>query len=574
MTVRSRASLVCALLTMALLGLARASAAGPRPRAAGPAPGRPGCAALAVPAGPRGATAHAESVRLGGPRSAQGRWSSVPAPVAYDIRLDPDLRTGVLRERAVVAIRNPARADSIELALNDWFEQVDVQAAGARATVRRRPGSVVIGLAPARPRETLCLELRGRPARSDDEQRSVLGRESVFLLWSDAFYPLDYDAWAPVRLAIALPAGFRVFGPGHEVRTETVTRPETDAAGNRVGDARDPGALIVHRFVSDHPLRLFSVLADRRWIETRRSTGGLRLRTLLYPSAQPYADSLLARSADVLSGYARLYGPYGFDEFTFATLDSLYARRALAGGVVYSPAFLEREMARVGYDGHETALLWWGYTIAGSGPGSFQWLEGLGDYAEYLYDEERGKPLPPSWARFRAAYLALQPGSEPPLAGLRGSTPQAIIHGKYPWLMHLLRFAVGDDAFRGAMRDLFERARYHALTLDQLVAALEAGTGRSLAWWKDGWLLRPSVPDVHFTATFEPEGDRWRVVARLEQATPPFSFPAEIGVFSGTARDLRRVQVDSATQTFLLTSATRPDSVVLDPRGWVIMRRH
>jgi len=528
MPARRTASMLTLLLATGLFrfpGAARAQAASPSPR-----PQPTACRPLPAPsAGP----------------------GSGPGPVAYDVRLEPDLGTGELRERARVAIRNPGLADSIELRLNDWFDSVSVTAAGARARVRRGPGSVVVRLAPARARETLCFELAGRPGQSGDERRSVLGRESLFLLWSDAFYPLDYYAWAPVRLTVALPRGFRVFGPGHEV---------SDSGG-------------VHTFVSEHPLRLFSVLADRRWIETRRTIGGLRLRTLLYPAEQPYADSLLARSADVLSAYARLFGPYAFDEFTFATLDSLYARRALAGGVVYSPAYLAREMARTGYDGHETALLWWGYTTTGRGPGAFQWTEGLGDYAEYLYDEERHRPLPENWRRFRAAYLALPAGSEPPLTALRGSTPQAIVHGKYPWLLHLLRFDLGDDAFRRALRDLFVRYRFRAFTLDEMVQSLAASAGRPLAWWRDDWLLRPAVPEVSFAATVEPDGHRWRIVARLEQATPPFTFPAEIGAFSGATTALHRVRVDRASQTFVLPAATRPDSVVLDPRGWVLMRR-
>ena len=423
---------------------------------------------------------------------------------------------------------------------------------------------MVVGLTPAHVTETLCFELSGRPTSSDDEKRSVVGRESLFLLWSDAFYPLDYYAWAPVRLSIALPRGFRVFGPGHELRPGRAGARPTAPAG---------GDMVVHDFVSDHPLRLFSVLADRRWIETRRTIGGISLRTLLYPAAQPYADSLLRRSADVLSVYARLFGAYAFDEFTFMTFDSLYARRALTGGVVYSPAYLEREMTRTGFDGHETALLWWGYTTTGRGPGAFQWTEGLGDYAEYLYDEERRKPLPPIWSRFRTAYLALQPGSEPPISELRGSTPQAIVHGKYPWLLHVLRFDLGDQVFLRAMHQLFQRYRFRAFTLDELVRSLEASTGRSLAWWQDGWLMRPGVPDVHFTAAVAPDSGHWRIVARLEQATPPFTFPAEIGVFAGGTLRLQRIHVDSAAQTFVLSSPVRPDSVTLDPRGWILMRR-
>jgi hypothetical protein len=523
----------------------------------------------------------------------------------------------------VLAVRNPAHADSLEFALNDGFDRVAVTAAGASVRAERRERSVVVYLEPAREHETLCFELAGRPGRSLDEQRAVLTPESVFLLWSDAFYPLDYQAWAAVRLRIALPAGFRILAPGHEIGrpapapgAATAGQPETSttrAPGGAPGTAGSGGAAVVwHTYVSDQPVRLFSVLADRRWIETRRRSRGLTLRTLLYPAAQPYADSLLARSADVLAFYTRTYGPYPFDEFTFATLDSLYARRALAGGVVYSPAYLEREMQRTGYDGHETALLWWFHATAGSGPGSFQWTEGLGDYAEYLYDEARGKPLPENWQRFRTQYLALPAGREPPIMQLRGSTPQAVVHGKYPWLMHLLRFAVGDDAFLRSQRALFDRFRYRTFTLDQLVAVLQEATGQPLDWWRDDWLLRPAVPELSLSWSARPAGTErsgsaapatspaarpahaatptgqaggytgeaaaapaagWLVDVRLQQSTPPFRFPLEIALFLPSGTRTERVWVDDVTYQLSLHLPERPDSVVADPHGWLLLHR-
>ena len=87
----------------------------------------------------------------------------------------------------------------------------------------------------------------------------------------------------------------------------------------------------------------------------------------------------------------------------------MYARRAFTGFVGYEPGYLERTLERDGYDGHETALLWWGYATRGEGPGAFQWTEGFGDYVEILYAEGTGKPVPYNMQRARDAFLAMNP---------------------------------------------------------------------------------------------------------------------------------------------------------------------
>jgi len=60
--------------------------------------------------------------------------------------------------------------------------------------------------------------------------------------------------------------------------------------------------------------------------------------------------------------------------------------------------------------------------------------------------------------------------------------------------MHLVRFVVGDKNFKHAMKLLFKKQKFRALTMDEFVATLEAGSGQSLRWFRDEWLNRRGVP--------------------------------------------------------------------------------
>jgi len=163
----------------------------------------------------------------------------------------------------------------------------------------------------------------------------------------------------------------------------------------------------------------------------------------------------------VLDFYASRFGRYAFDQFTFATVDGIYARRAVAGGVIYDVRYLAEEFRTTGHDAHETALLWWFYTVAGRGLGSYQWTEGFGDYAEMLYDEARGLPVPADFELCRRGYLRTAgTRDEPPMTAPRGPLAGNFVHGRLPWVMHVLRFADGDSAFDRGVRLLFDRWRF------------------------------------------------------------------------------------------------------------------
>ncbi len=473
----------------------------------------------------------------------------------YDLVIRPDFSARRLRVVAALTIANPARADSFEFALSDRYARVRVvRADSSPADVERAPGGVVVHVGAPQATEILVFTLEGEPGRSLDEDRDVIMPHSLFLLWSDRFYPLRFEDWATARTTAVLPEAFRAIAPGRLARRE------------REGDE------VRWVFETSHPSRLLSVFADTRWIRTERVINGIRMQTLLYPESQRFSRQILATSADVLAFYREWYGPYRFDGFSFITLEGMYARRAFDGFVGYSPDYLAREFTTTGLDAHETALLWWGYTAAGSGPGAFQWTEGLGDYAEILYDQARHRPVPAIFDRFRAGYLALPADSEPPYTALRGSTPQEIVHGKYPWLMQVMRYVMGDRRFRRGMRLLFDRYRFRTFSMDDFVATLEEGMGQPLRWWREEWLERKGVPELSARWTADSVASRYRVTGTVTQARNVYHLPLEIAVATERATVRARVNLTGQQTAFSVETRGRPLRVTLDPDHWLLAR--
>lgn len=399
---------------------------------------------------------------------------------AYDIRhyellIQPDFTARTVAVNATVDIDNPGLARSFQFELSNQFSTVNVSAEGHAAAIERGSGMVTVTPDSARKHTWLKFDLAGLTGKSQGEDRLVIDGTTLFLLWSDQFYPTDFDGWATVRTTVVLPEGFKVYAPG------------------RLASTKRASGMVRWTFETQRPTVSFSIFADSRWIESTREINGIRMRTLLYPESQRYADQLFTGSADVLKFYSDTFGAYPFDEFTFFTMSGTYARRAFVGAVGYEPHYLERELTSTGHDAHETALLWWCYTTHGSGPGSWQWTEGLGDYAEIMYDEARHKPVASIFGRFRQKYLAAA-ARDVRYRELKGNTPQEFVHGKYPWIMAALREEIGDETFSRGLKELFRKFRYRTFTMDEFIGVFEQVSNRSLKSWRDEWLERPGLP--------------------------------------------------------------------------------
>jgi aminopeptidase N len=155
---------------------------------------------------------------------------------------------------------------------------------------------------------------------------------------------------------------------------------------------------------------------------------------------------------------------------------------------------------------------------------------------------------------------------------LRGNTPQKIIHGKYPWLMHVLRYRMGDAAFRSGVRTLFSRFRFRTYSLDDFVQVFAEAAHTSLDWWKTEWLDRPGVPVLRLSYSIESRANGLRLSGALEQLRNVYHMPVELGIYSRGQLLLKTVAMNAVTTPVGFEIPAQPDSVVLDPRRWLLAR--
>jgi hypothetical protein len=470
-----------------------------------------------------------------------------------DLRIEPDFKSKKISLSATIAIKNPGREGEFSFGLNDRYDSIIVTAGGSPAPFTRADGEITVTLKHPSENLKLVFDVNGFLGKSVDENCEIVTDSSLFLLWSDRFYPIDFGRWATMKIVIVLPSGFQAIAPG------------------RITSEEKMGSNVIYTFETSRPTISASVFADQRWIKTEREINGIRMRTLLFPESQTFSDQICRTSSEIVKFFSETLCPYPFDEFTFVTIRGMYARRAFPGFVGYEPRYLEKEFTTTGHDAHETSLLWWTYTLHGTGPGSFQWTEGFGDYAEILYDEVYQKPIPKIFQRFRREYLATLTEQDLLYSELRGNTPQKFIHGKYPWLLHVVRSVVGDSAFQSALKLVFQRYQYRTFSMSEFISTLEEGCGQSLQWWREEWLGRKGVPMIAVNSQIQRRDSRYVVTCTLEQRGNTYHLPLAIGIEFRLGLRIEKVMLNDRRMVFTFESKEEPTRIQLDPQGWVLM---
>lgn len=158
----------------------------------------------------------------------------------YDLRLTPDFITRRVALQAVVEIANPALDSVFLFGLNDRYESVSVSAGLSAARTERSDGWAAVTLDKPAAEVRIEFGLEGALGQSNDEKREIIADSSLFLLWSDRFYPIDFHRWATVRSVIVLPRGFHAVAPG------------------RLTGQSTSGQLVTHVFETTEPAVSFS----------------------------------------------------------------------------------------------------------------------------------------------------------------------------------------------------------------------------------------------------------------------------------------------------------------------------
>ncbi|MCB0284807.1 MAG: T9SS type A sorting domain-containing protein, partial [Calditrichaeota bacterium] len=299
----------------------------------------------------------------------------------------------------------------------------------------------------------------------------------------------------------------------------------------------------------------------------------------VYPQRETLAKSIFPMIKDHLDGLISYFGDYPFPDEKYGM-----AQFGWGGGMEHqtiSSIGVVSESWEFVYV-HELAHQWFGDALSCE---SWQeiWLnEGFASYAEALYAEWAGYD---SWAPGPDAYNAYinsQRYTGPGKLIVEDTTSVSnifapIVYEKGSWILHMLRFVLGDSNFFEALKmyasdpDL----RFASVTTEDFKNVCERISGYDLDKFFDQWLNFPYFPKYSYS--MQPaEGNSVRasevtVTILQEQLEPIYAMPVELQFVFDAGRDtIITVYNNLREQQYNFVLNDVPVQVIFDPDNHIL----
>ena len=404
-------------------------------------------------------------------------------------------------------------------------------------------------------RETVSLE-QGR--QQDDVPIQLMPEASFLYSNRSLWYPqAPVSDYATARIQITVPSSIECVASGQL---------EPGYPGLLVG--KDPTQnRKVYVFSASQPVRYLSFVLSRF---TRAETAtiaygparsdmavdGVALSGISYRSLSLSVEAnprqlqrgreLAERTVNIATFYESIVGDSPYPSFTIALLEN-----DLPGG--HSPGYfaaLNQPLPTsnlvwrndpTAFQGfadfflaHELAHQWWGQAVGWRNYHE-QWLsEGFAQYFAALYAQhQRGDDLFASVLR-QLRRWAIQESKQGPvylgyrLGHIRGESKvfRALVYNKGAAVLHMLRRMVGDDDFFRGIRRFYRTSRFRKAGTEDLRAAMEVESGRSLERFFEQWIYGSAIPKLKLASRVEDNG----IVLTIEQIGEVFEVPVSVTV--------------------------------------------
>ncbi|MCI0531658.1 MAG: M1 family metallopeptidase [candidate division Zixibacteria bacterium] len=226
---------------------------------------------------------------------------------------------------------------------------------------------------------------------------------------------------------------------------------------------------------------------------------------------------------------------------------------------------------------HELGHQWWGNLVTCNDFANIWLNEGFASYSEVLWlEHEYGQTTKKNHLiSMRSAVYAARNGSvsfpiyNPPNAYLFGTA----VYDKGAWVLHMLRYILGDSLFLNGMADYGQTYAYGTANTVQFLNAMESYSEQDLDWFFNEWVFAPNYPRYIWNWAYTQIGtDYYLDVGIKQNQTNPsvYRMPIELKLQT-TAGDTIVTVLDSLKQqSFSFVNGQEPTGVELDPNFWIL----
>lgn len=334
-----------------------------------------------------------------------------------------------------------------------------------------------------------------------------------------------------------------------------------------------------HWFVST-PINVYNValnIAPYRTIEGEMDcVTGEKYPVVFYVLPEDYekGEKLFPEILDHLRFYEELLGPYPFRADKYGVAQTPHLGMEHQSIIAYGANFSNGSMTGGidwGFDAlhqHELAHEWWGNLVTNSDWKDMWIHEGFGSYMQPLYAEKlQGKAMYQKYMQNMRRFSNSLPVA-PRETKSADEIYRAPIYTKGAWVLHMLRYLMGEDPFFRALRrmaypdpameKMTDGSQTRFATTDDFLHICEEESGLDLDWFFEVYLRQAKLPKLYSRVENNKITLRWESPVAGE-------FPMPVEVEIGKFR--QRIQIPEEGVSLPIKKNDKP---VVDPDGWLL----
>ncbi|MGD2246011.1 MAG: M1 family metallopeptidase [Candidatus Aminicenantes bacterium] len=292
----------------------------------------------------------------------------------------------------------------------------------------------------------------------------------------------------------------------------------------------------------------------------------------VYPEHLGNARVDFTVTVPMITFYSQLFGPYPF-------LDEKYGMAAIPGGTAMEHQTCTSYPAQAitgdhKYDwliAHELAHQWWGNLVTLADWDDIWLNEGFATYSDALWFEHiaGSQGLQNRMLTFKNIYFRHDGSEHPVYNPPAGHLFCEIVYEKAAWVLHMLRFVVGDPSFWNILKIYAQDFAYANATTPDFQNVCEKVYGGDLDWFFDQWIYEAGFPVYQFGWGYM-NGTVLVIINQTQEDFPLFEMPLELQLDLPSGAAEQTVWVDKKYNFFAFSYGEKPLSVQLDPNNWIL----
>ncbi len=306
------------------------------------------------------------------------------------------------------------------------------------------------------------------------------------------------------------------------------------------------------------------------------TSGSVSMEVLYYAYPEHFAQAQedFSITVPMLEFYANVFGEYPF-------LNEKYGMATIPGSVSMEHQTCTSLSSRLitgthDYDhiiAHELAHQWWGDLVTLTDWADIWLNEGFATYSDALWVENLHgfEGLKSRMADFKSIYLNDHTGEDHPLYDPPlGHLFCVIEYEKGAWVLHMLRFVVGENKFWQIIRDYAQLYAFSNASTDDFQAVCGHIYDGDLEWFFNQWIYEAGYPTYQFGWGYSSQNTVCVVINQVQEESPLFSMPVELAFVLPSGIVKKVVWVEEEKNFFEFDFAEKPSRVLFDPDSWIL----